>query len=85
MAVALHKKLVVVGDGACGKTCLLYVFSKDHYPVKYVPTVFETYVANIEVSHFVRNISLQSPLSRLTRRTWSWSSGTPPARRTTTG
>jgi len=49
MAMALHKKLVVVGDGACGKTCLLYVFSRDHYPEKYVPTVFETYVANIEI------------------------------------
>ena len=49
MAVALHKKLVVVGDGACGKTCLLYVFSRDQYPEKYVPTVFETYVANIEI------------------------------------
>ena len=85
MAVALHKKLVVVGDGACGKTCLLYVFSKDHYPDKYVPTVFETYVANIEVSHFVRNISLQSPLSRSTGRTWNSSSGTPRGRRTTTG
>ena len=42
-------KLVIVGDGACGKTCLLYVFSKDQFPEYYVPTVFETYVADMEL------------------------------------
>lgn len=44
-----RKKLVVVGDGECGKTCLLIVFSQDKFPELYVPTVFETYVANMEV------------------------------------
>ena len=29
---AIRKKLVIVGDGACGKTCLLIVFSKDQFP-----------------------------------------------------
>lgn len=47
----IRKKLVVVGDGACGKTCLLIVFSKDEFPEVYVPTVFETYVADIEVEN----------------------------------
>lgn len=46
-----RKKLVVVGDGACGKTCLLILFSKDEFPEVYVPTVFETYVADIEVEN----------------------------------
>ena len=46
---AIRKKLVIVGDGACGKTCLLIVFSKDQFPEVYVPTVFENYVADIEV------------------------------------
>merc|ERR1711992_257486 len=47
----IRKKLVIVGDGACGKTCLLIVFSKDEFPEVYVPTVFENYVADIEVDN----------------------------------
>ncbi|XP_075430198.1 transforming protein RhoA-like isoform X2 [Ascaphus truei] len=46
---AIRKRLVVVGDGACGKTCLLIVFSKDEFPESHIPTVFENYVADIEV------------------------------------
>ncbi|VBB28741.1 unnamed protein product [Acanthocheilonema viteae] len=49
LMAAIRKKLVIVGDGACGKTCLLIVFSKDQFPDVYVPTVFENYVADIEV------------------------------------
>jgi len=45
----LHRKLVIVGDGACGKTCLLIVFSKGTFPDIYVPTVFENYVSTIVV------------------------------------
>ncbi|XP_069581303.1 rho-related GTP-binding protein RhoA-C-like [Brachyistius frenatus] len=46
---AIRKKLVVVGDGACGKTCLLVVFSEDQFPEVYVPIVFQSQVADIEV------------------------------------
>ena len=46
----VRKKLVVIGDGECGKTCLLYVFSQDKFPDVYIPTVFETYVADIHVN-----------------------------------
>lgn len=49
MAV-IRKKLVIVGDGACGKTCLLMVFSQDHFPQAYIPTVFDNYAADIEVN-----------------------------------
>jgi len=45
----IHKKLVCVGDGACGKTCLLIMFSKGVFPEVYVPTVFENYVADMVV------------------------------------
>jgi GTPase SAR1 family protein len=40
--MSLTIKLVVVDDGAVGKTCLLVVCAKGRFPVKYVPTVFET-------------------------------------------
>lgn len=55
---AIRKKLVIVGDGACGKTCLLIVFSKDQFPEVYVPTVFENYVADIEVDSKQVHLSL---------------------------
>ena len=37
----LTKKLVVVGDGACGKTCLFYVFCTDEFPLFDNPTLNE--------------------------------------------
>ena len=40
-------ELVVVGDGAIGKTCLLVVFAKGTFPEQYVPTVFENYVSRL--------------------------------------
>ena len=55
---AIRKKLVIVGDGACGKTCLLIVFSKDQFPEVYVPTVFENYVADIVVDNKTVELAL---------------------------
>lgn len=42
-------KIVVVGDGGCGKTCLLTTYVKREFPSVYVPTIFENYVATLGV------------------------------------
>lgn len=41
--------MVIVGDGACGKTSLLSVFTLGSFPKEYVPTVFENYVTECRV------------------------------------
>lgn len=55
---AIRKKIVVVGDGECGKTCLLIVFSKEYFPLIYVPTVFENYVAPVKLYGRVIELAL---------------------------
>jgi len=50
MSVApIRRKLVIVGDGACGKTSLLCVFAMGEFPKEYEPTIFENYVAEIRL------------------------------------
>lgn len=44
-----RKKLVIVGNGGCGKTSLLTVFSKGTFPEEYIPTVFENDVKDVTV------------------------------------
>lgn len=45
----LTRKLVVVGDGMTGKTCLLYAFKDDDFNPTHPPTIFDTYLAEIEI------------------------------------
>ena len=39
---SIRRKIVVVGDGACGKTSLINVYSRREFPMSYMPTVFES-------------------------------------------
>ncbi|KAK6205110.1 small GTPase superfamily [Scheffersomyces amazonensis] len=43
----IQRKIVILGDGACGKTSLLNVFTTGYFPQVYEPTVFENYVHDI--------------------------------------
>ncbi|XP_041365660.1 ras-like GTP-binding protein Rho1 [Gigantopelta aegis] len=44
-------KLVIVGDGGSGKTCLLTVFCNNDFPKVYVPTIFENSISSITVDN----------------------------------
>jgi len=58
-SIQKSRKLVIVGDGMSGKTCLLFAFKDDEFNSDHVPTVFDTYVAEIEVDgKTVRNHSV---------------------------
>jgi Rho family protein len=43
----VQRKIVILGDGACGKTSLLNVFTRGYFPKVYEPTVFENYIHDI--------------------------------------
>ncbi|XP_004627223.1 rho-related GTP-binding protein RhoD [Octodon degus] len=42
-------KVVLVGDGGCGKTSLLMVFTNGDFPERYTPTVFERHVVKMHM------------------------------------
>ncbi|KAA6403145.1 MAG: putative Cell division control protein 42 [Streblomastix strix] len=55
----LKLKLVHVGDGAVGKTCLLMVYAKREYPTEYVPSiVFDNYTCTVPVNQQRVQLSL---------------------------
>ncbi|CAK3776031.1 GTP-binding RHO3 [Lecanosticta acicola] len=54
----VQRKLVLLGDGACGKTSLLNVFTRGYFPTVYEPTVFENYVHDI----FIDNVHVELSL-----------------------
>lgn len=46
------------GDGACGKTSLLNVFTRGYFPTVYEPTVFENYIHDIFIDNTHVELSL---------------------------
>ncbi|KAJ3206704.1 GTP-binding protein Rho1 [Clydaea vesicula] len=56
--VRIRKKLVIVGDGQCGKSALLMVHSGLEFPVVYVPTIFENYTSRIPYKDKLVELSL---------------------------
>ncbi|SMN20574.1 similar to Saccharomyces cerevisiae YIL118W RHO3 Non-essential small GTPase of the Rho/Rac subfamily of Ras-like proteins involved in the establishment of cell polarity [Maudiozyma saulgeensis] len=55
---AIERKIVILGDGACGKTSLLNVFTRGYFPEVYEPTVFENYIHDIFVDNKHITLSL---------------------------
>nr|XP_012423775.1 PREDICTED: rho-related GTP-binding protein RhoD isoform X1 [Odobenus rosmarus divergens] len=51
-------KVVLVGDGGCGKTSLLMVFAEGSFPESYTPTVFERLTVNLQMKGKPLNLQI---------------------------
>ncbi|KAJ2008074.1 GTP-binding protein Rho1 [Coemansia thaxteri] len=56
----VKRKAVVIGDGGCGKTCLLHVYREGEFPPddEYIPTIFEEWVSEVQIQGRVVELAL---------------------------
>jgi GTPase SAR1 family protein len=55
---AIRRKLVVIGDGACGKTSLLVAYKNGTFTSDYLPTVFENSTTTVPIEDKIVDLSL---------------------------
>ncbi|KAJ3235571.1 GTP-binding protein Rho1 [Chytriomyces hyalinus] len=58
MTESIRKKIVIVGDGAAGKTSLLIVFTSGNFPVNHIPTVFDNHLVDVFLDNQVIQLAL---------------------------
>ena len=54
----ISRKLVIVGDGCVGKTCILVCKQKGEFPEIHVPTVFDNYIIDVTVDDKLYELAL---------------------------
>ncbi|KNC55557.1 uncharacterized protein AMSG_01820 [Thecamonas trahens ATCC 50062] len=58
MTNVVARKLVIVGDGSVGKTCLLLRYAKGEFQTAYIPTVFDSTIVDITIDDVDIELSL---------------------------
>lgn len=54
----INIKIVTIGDGSVGKTCMLMSYTQDKFPADYIPTIFDNYSADIKFENRFISLSL---------------------------